>query len=108
MDEQEQQPRARRPGLAYGRVLLLSAGTTCTVVAWGLLVFAAINFGRQARDGASANWGFLATATVGAAACMFLAIVLASRLQGEMMRGSGRSSRPVRSTESSAGKRAAR
>jgi hypothetical protein len=67
---------------------VLSAGVTATVIAWGLLVFAAIDFGSQARSGDAGNWWFLALATLGAVACMFLAILLASRLQAEL-RGQG-------------------
>ena len=70
------------------RWALLSAAVTCTVIAWGLLVFAAIDFGGKARDGEPGNWWFLALATIGAMACMFLAILLASRLQSEI-RGQG-------------------
>ncbi|RLV50061.1 hypothetical protein D9V37_09370 [Nocardioides mangrovicus] len=78
-----------------GRALLLSTATTVTVVAWGVLVFAAIDFGRTARDGHPGDWGLLALATVGAVACMFLAIVLAARMQ-DMIRLSARSStRPL-------------
>jgi hypothetical protein len=67
--------------ISPARVLALAAGVTATVIAWGVLVFAAIEFGRTARDGQSGNWIFLGLATLGAVACMFLAIVLASRMQ---------------------------
>ena len=79
------------------RSALLSAAVTGTVVAWGLLVFAAIDFGGKARGGEPGNWWFLALATLGAMACMFLAILLASRLQAEM-RGQGPPRRPRRTT----------
>jgi hypothetical protein len=75
---------------------------TCTVIAWGLLVFAAIDFGGKARDGEPGNWWFLALATVGAMACMFLAILLGSRLQSEL-RGQGPPTR-LRRTASNGGK----
>jgi hypothetical protein len=94
-----------RRRLPHARMALLSAGVTATVIAWGLLVFAAIDFGSQARSGEPANWWFLALATVGAIACMFLAILLASRLQAEL-RGQGRPPRPRGTT--GGGKRAAR
>jgi hypothetical protein len=73
-------------GLSHGRVLGLAAGVTATVVAWGVLVFAAIDFGRSARDGQGSDWVFLLLATIGAVACMFLAIVLAAKMQ-TLMRG---------------------
>ena len=102
--------RAKRGGGNTFRAALLSAGVTGTVVAWGLLVFAAIDFGGKARDGEPGNWWFLGLATLGAMACMFLAILLASRLQAEM-RGQGPSTRPRRTTSGGGkhgGKRAAR
>lgn len=102
--------RANRGGSSNLRTALLSAGVTGTVIAWGLLVFAAIDFGGKARSGESGNWWFLALATVGAMACMFLAILLATRLQAEM-RGQGPPSRPRRTTGAPGkhgGKRAAR
>ncbi|MDQ6641542.1 MAG: hypothetical protein M3Y66_03500 [Actinomycetota bacterium] len=73
-------------GVSHSRVLVLAAGVTATVVAWGVLVFAAIDFGRTARDGQRSDWLFLALATIGAVACMFLAIVLAAKMQ-TLMRG---------------------
>lgn len=73
----------------------MAAGVTVTVVAWGVLVFSAIDFGRTAREGTGRDWVFLLLATLGAVACMFLAIVLASRMQ-LMMRSAQRSStRPL-------------
>ncbi|MGI9156537.1 MAG: hypothetical protein ACR2FG_07865 [Marmoricola sp.] len=70
--------------LSRGRVLALAVGVTATVVAWGLLVFAAIDFGRSARQGQGSDWLLLVLATLGAVACMFLAIVLAARMQSLM------------------------
>lgn len=68
-------------GLSHVRVLSLAVGVTVTVVAWGVLVFAAIDFGRSARDGQGDDWLFLLLATIGAVACMFLAILLAAKMQ---------------------------
>lgn len=73
-------------GRSLAGVLLLAAGVTATVVAWGVLDLAAIAFGRSARDGQEGDWMFLALATVGAIACMFLAILLAARIQA-VLRG---------------------
>ena len=92
------------------RSVLLLAAVTGTLVVWGLLVFAAIDFGGKARKGEPGNWWFLALATIGAMACMFLAILLAIRLHAEM-RGQGPPSRPRRTTSGGGkhgGKRAAR
>lgn len=77
------------------RVLSMAAAVTVTVVAWGVLVFSAIDFGRTARDGDASDWLFLVLATIGAVGCMFLAIVMASKLQ-VLMRAQQRSStRPL-------------
>ncbi|GAA1920786.1 hypothetical protein GCM10009737_22920 [Nocardioides lentus] len=70
---------AQRAPLPWGRLLLLALGVTLTVVAWGYLVLAAIDFGSAARGGDSAGWAFLAVATLGAVACLFVALVLAVR-----------------------------
>lgn len=50
------------------------------VVAWGYLVYAAIDFGSSARAGHGASWWFLALASLGAIACLFVALMLLSRL----------------------------
>lgn len=59
---------------------MIALGITATLVAWGFLVWAAIDFGGQARAGATIAWAFLALATVGAAACLFIALILAGRV----------------------------
>jgi hypothetical protein len=63
-----------------GRLLVLALGITATLVAWGFLVWEAINFGSQARDGETLAWVFLALATIGAAACLFLTLILGARV----------------------------
>ena len=60
-------------------LLLLALGITATLVAWGVLVWAAIDFGREARAGEPDAWVFLGLATVGAAACLFLTLILGAR-----------------------------
>ncbi|MGY2873815.1 hypothetical protein ACVW00_001005 [Marmoricola sp. URHA0025 HA25] len=62
------------------RLLGLALGITLTLVAWGFLVWAAIDFGARARGGESAAWGFVALATVGATACLLVTLILVSRL----------------------------
>ena len=65
------QPRAsaavrdERPGApSRGPALLgLSLGVTLAIVAWGYLVFAAIDFGNAARSGDGGAWWFLALAS---------------------------------------------
>lgn len=67
--------RGFRPAL-----LLLAVGVTVAVVAWGYLVYAAIDFGTSARGGESSSWWFLGLASVGAVACLFAALMLIARL----------------------------
>ncbi len=52
---------------------------TVTLVAWGFLVVAAVEFGKDARAGQSQAWAFLGLATVGAAACLFLTLILGAK-----------------------------
>jgi hypothetical protein len=60
-------------------LLLLALGITASVVAWGYLVYLAIDFGTSARDGDSRGWWMLALATAGAIACLFLGMMLGAR-----------------------------
>lgn len=57
-------------------LLALALGVTGCIVAWGYLVWAAIDFGSTARDGDSTAWWFLALASVGAVACLFVGLML--------------------------------
>ncbi|WP_296603282.1 hypothetical protein [Nocardioides sp.] len=68
-------PRRFQPAL-----LLLALGITACIVAWGYLVYAAIDFGSTARDGDSAAWWFLALASAGAVACLFVGLMLVARV----------------------------
>src|SRR3954453_22307457 len=70
---------APRKRSSRGVLMLLALGITAAVVAWGYLVYLAIDFGPAARDGKDRGWWFLALATVGAIACLFVAMVLGSR-----------------------------
>jgi hypothetical protein len=72
-------PSEPRP-LPRRRLLTLALGITLTLVAWGFLVWAAINFGADARDGQKIAWAFLALATIGATACLFLTLILVTRV----------------------------
>jgi hypothetical protein len=67
-------------GSSNSAMLGLALGITAAVVAWGYLVYLAIDFGTSARDGDGRGWAFLALATVGAIACLFVALSLGSRL----------------------------
>jgi len=69
-------------------MLLLALGITAAVVAWGYLVYVAIDFGNSARNGRTAAWWFLAVATIGAIACLFVALMLGMRLVARIRAGS--------------------
>ncbi len=68
------------PGRSRGRLLLLALGVTVSVVAWGYLVYAAIDFGTTARGGDSRSWLLLGLASLGAVACLFVGLLLVARL----------------------------
>lgn len=80
-------PRSR------GRLLLLALGISATLVPWGVLVYAAIDFGRDARSGDTTAWVFLVLGTAGAAACLFLTLILGSRVL-TLVKGSAARQRP--------------
>lgn len=58
----------------------MALGVTLLVVAWGYLVYAAIDFGSSARSGRSEAWWFLAMASTGAVACLFAGLMLITRI----------------------------
>jgi hypothetical protein len=57
------------------------------VVAWGYLVYLAIDFGTTARGGDVTAWWLLGLATIGAIACLFVAMMLISRLVARLKAG---------------------
>jgi hypothetical protein len=89
--------RLRAASLGYG------LGIALAVLAWGYLVWAAIDFGSTARDGDGRAWWFLGLAALGAVACLFLGLMLVARLTKALGGASRRSSTPR-----AGGKRAAR
>jgi hypothetical protein len=95
----EPAPEAPRP---RRRLLALALGITATLVAWGFLVWEAIDFGSQARGGEAPAWLFVALATLGATACLFLTLILGNKVLATM-----RGDAPSRSTVPG-GRRAAR
>ncbi|QVT81518.1 hypothetical protein ENKNEFLB_03928 [Nocardioides aquaticus] len=73
--------RGPRPQRRVSPTLLgLSLGVTLLVVAWGYLVFAAIDFGSEARGGRGEAWWFLGLASLGAVACLFAGLMLVARI----------------------------
>lgn len=72
----EREAREFRPAL-----LGLAAAVTLCVVAWGYLVYAAIDVGASARrDGSFGAWLLLLLASLGAVACLFLGLMLVVRV----------------------------
>jgi hypothetical protein len=93
------------PSRSRPTMLLLAVGITLAIVAWGYLVYAAIDFGASARSGRGGSWGLLVLASVGAVACLFVGLLLVARLLrmlGLMKRQEPAPPRPI------GGKRAAR
>jgi hypothetical protein len=62
------------------QVVALGLGSVAALVAWAFLVWLAIDFGRSARGGESGKWVYLAAASVGAVACLFVCLWLATVL----------------------------
>lgn len=58
------------------RLAGVGVGMGLAFIAWVFLVKAAITFGRDARGGDGTAWIFLAIASVGAVACLFLSLML--------------------------------
>ena len=89
--------------------LLIGAAITVCIIAWGYLVYAAIDFGTAARGGSgSTAWLFMGLACLGAIACLFVGLLLVAR----MMRALGISTPPPPASDEAprpaGGKRAAR
>jgi hypothetical protein len=61
-------------------VLVLAAAVTAALVAWGYLVYLAIDFGTTARNGEQRAWWLLGLSSLGAVLCLFLGLVLIARL----------------------------
>lgn len=60
---------------------MYAGGITFCVVAWGYLVYAAIDFGSTARQAGNGQaWAFLAVACLGAACCLFAGLMMLVRL----------------------------
>lgn len=63
------------------------------MVAWGVLVYAAIDFGGEARSGEPFAWVFLAITTISAAGCLFATLLLGARVLA-LLQGHTDSARP--------------
>ena len=78
--EREDEAAHVAPRPTRTRILILAFIVTVTLVAWGVLVYTAIDFGQEARSGAEDAWVSLSIATVGAAACLFTTLLLGGRV----------------------------
>lgn len=95
--------RGPRPQARFQPALLLLAlGITGCIVAWGYLVYAAIDFGSTARGGDQTAWWFLALASTGAVACLFVGLMFVARV----LRRLGITSGPPPRTSAPAGQSA--
>ncbi len=87
-------------------LLVHAVGVTLAIVAWGYLVYAAIDFGATARGGQTSAWWLLAMASIGAIACLFVGLLLVTRLL--RLVGVIRGADPEEPSRPVGGKRAAR
>ncbi len=62
------------------KLVALGLGALAALAAWGALVWVAVDSGRSARGGESGKWAYLAVASVGAVACLFLCLWLCTVL----------------------------
>ena len=62
------------------KAVALGLGSLAALVAWGALVWLAVDSGRSARGGDSGKWVVLAVASVGAVVCLFLCLWLGTLL----------------------------
>ena len=85
----------RKPPSFQPKVLVLAVAVTLAVIAWGYLVYLAIDFGTSARGGESRAWWFLGISSLGAVLCLFLGLVLVARL----LRALGITAAPVKTPE---------
>ena len=83
-------------------LLLLAVGVTVCMVAWGYLVKAAIDLGSTARAGDQDAWLFLGFASLGAIACLFVGLMLISRILRRLGITNPSSSAPSPSTPETA------
>lgn len=103
--ERTAEVKAETAGPPRRKILLVALVVTATLVAWGVLVFAAIDFGREARSGEPTAWMFLVLSTLGAAACLFVTLILGARILTMLQ---GREQTPPPPVRPQGGRRAAR
>jgi hypothetical protein len=89
-------------------LLLHALGVTAAIVAWGYLVYAAIDFGATARGGDTGAWWLLGLASLGAVACLFVGLLLVTRLLRILGVAKGRAQEAPKAPRPVGGKRIAR
>ena len=72
--------RATTNGRSTPTNTLVIGGVVLALAAWAYLVYAAVSFGSDARNGTGHDWILLALAAVGAMACLFTCLMLVARL----------------------------
>ncbi len=88
---------SRPPRTLNRTALVIGAAITLCVVAWGYLVYAAVDFGTAAREGSGGSpLVYMGLACLGAIACLFVGLLLVARL----MRALGVTSPPAPDSES--------
>lgn len=71
----------RQPRSLNKAALVIGVGITLCIIAWGYLVYAAIDFGTAARGGSDSSlWAFMGLACLGAIACLFVGLLLIARM----------------------------
>jgi hypothetical protein len=71
--------RSHRPGRGR-RLATYALAAVATALAWGVLVYYAIQLGPDVKDGEPQAWALMIVATVGAMACLFLSLILGGRV----------------------------
>jgi hypothetical protein len=73
--------RAAKPKRSFRpQLVVVGVAALASLVAWGVLVWVAIHYGRSARGGDSGKWLYLAAASVGAVICLFVSLWLLTLL----------------------------
>jgi hypothetical protein len=106
--EPTEEPSGEPGGRSRLPLLLHALGVTLAIVAWGYLVYAAIDFGATARGGDSGAWWLLGLASLGAVACLFVGLLLVTRLLRILGVAKARSQEAPKTPRPVGGKRIAR
>ena len=106
--EPTEEPSGEAGGRSRLPLLLHALGVTLAIVAWGYLVYAAIDFGAEARGGDTTAWWLLGLASLGAVACLFVGLLLVTRLLRILGIAKGRAQEAQKTPRPVGGKRIAR